>query len=69
MFVQRDKGIKHFNTFFIYLKYLIVIRTSFKQAARHASFVEVYISALSSPRIILFGTLSKVQGLKHTLSK
>ena len=51
------------------MKILILGRlTSFKQAPKQASFVDVYIKALSSPRIILFGTRSNVHGLKQTLS-
>ena len=47
----------------------VIIITSFKQAARHASLVEVKMRALSCPRIIEFGTLSKFQGLLQTLSE
>ena len=42
--------------------------TSFRQAARQASLVEVKISALSWPSIILLGTRSKFHGRLHTLS-
>ena len=42
--------------------------TSFKHAARQASFVDVKIKALSCPSIFLFGTRSKFHGLLQTLS-
>jgi hypothetical protein len=47
---------------------IMIFVTSFRHAARHASFVDVKISALSCPWIIAFGTLSKFHGLLHTLS-
>ena len=46
-----------------------VFFTSFRQAARQASFVEVKMRALSWPCIIEFGTLSKFHGLLQTLSE
>lgn len=59
-----QKGNKHLLD-----KKAFLILTSFKQAAKQASLVEVKMRESSLFLIILLGTLSKVHGLEHTFSE
>ena len=61
MFLYHSNEISH--------KILKEYVTSFKQAAKQASLVDVNMSALSCPWIIAFGTLSKFHGRLQTLSR
>ena len=60
--------------FFHLLSFVVLRRpkkklTSFKQAAKQASLVDVKMRALSWPLIIELGTLSKFHGRLQTLSE